>query len=639
MFSGFGPAVAVKPPGHRRATSPDDSPARGLPSSSSTAPPPRPPLSPPDVEMAAFGGGPPSRSRRLGHSLVGAVGLTVLVLATLSAFSGGVGTAVSSIGAAFGRLTRPRPGPPRSGPLPWADDEGFVSVAGTAFMHQCRPFHVAGFNAHDLLPKALADRRTHRMVGGRSGRALVTSMFGNATRAYHLNTVRLFAGTTDPAHPVLGDRGGAADEAALQALDFLLETARATGLKVILSILDNWKAGGGVDEIVDWSPTAPKRTHRRRKDGAGDFDGGALTASQRAYESAHHALFFSDPGSRAIYRRWADTLLHRTNTLNGRRYGDDPTILAWNLLNEPRCETGVVPECGASLPAWIEEMSAHVKGGTRSLVTIGEEGFFGSGDPHVAANPGDWGPGTGQDWARDHGPATIDFATVHLWPDNWDREGGSWGDDWLAAHAAGAAALGKPLLLQEFGKALPASKAPGGWGRGVKAGRDPLFKGVYQWVTAQLEGVNASSVASPPSPLVGAAFWRWDVGVYAGVRPTDYGVGDGDASTFGIVGAAGARSAALAAAVVPLRGEACPVGCWVPDPRFVGKAKGACVDSPDACAPGGPAVADPADRPAVVAAADAGVRVYGSRAACCRPGLGAFRDGCKGDAGVPMPAR
>lgn len=614
---------------------PPSSPARHR------ASPPRGRASPPDVEASSgFGNAPqarPSGYRR--HTLIGALGLAAFVLAILGATTGGVGTAVASIGSAFGRLGfghRPKAPPPRAGPLPFADDEGFVTVAGTALMHQCRPFYVSGFNAHDLLPKSMAGPRTNAMVGGRSGRSLIASMLSNATRLHGLNTVRLFAHTTDPAHRVLEARGEYADEDALQALDFLLDASRAVGLKVILSLLDNWKAAGGVDEIVDWSPTAPKRTSRRPKDKAGDFDGDKLSAKALAYETARHALFFTDEGARTIYKRWADTLLHRVNTFNGRRYGDDPTILAWNLLNEPRCELGAVPECAAALPAWVEEMAAHVKAGTQSLVTIGEEGFFGPGDARNASNPGEWGAGTGQDFARDHAFAPVDFATVHLWPDNWDREGGGWSRAWLDAHAAAAADLGKPLLLQEFGKALPKSKAPGGWGRGVKAQRDPLFREVYGWVTGALEG-NASVAPTQPSPLAGAAFWRWDVSVYEGVKPTDYGVGDGDASTFAIVAAAGARSRALASAAAPGRGEGCPTGCWIPDPATAGKAKGACVESADACESA--AVSDPVgDRAALVRAADAGVRVYGSRAACCRPGLGAYRDGCKGDALPPLPA-
>lgn len=31
------------------------------------------------------------------------------------------------------------------------------------------------------------------------------------------------------------------------------------------------------------------------------------------------------------------------NSINGRSYKEDPTIIAWNLINEPRCETWLKP--------------------------------------------------------------------------------------------------------------------------------------------------------------------------------------------------------------------------------------------------------------------------------------------------------
>jgi hypothetical protein len=61
--------------------------------------------------------------------------------------------------------------------------------------------------------------------------------------------------------------------AALQvfkALDFVLVEARRYGLRVILSVLDNWKYSGGIDEFVDWSDTSPRRTRERPADKAGD---------------------------------------------------------------------------------------------------------------------------------------------------------------------------------------------------------------------------------------------------------------------------------------------------------------------------------------------------------------------------------
>ena len=58
----------------------------------------------------------------------------------------------------------------------------------------------------------------------------------------------------------------------------MVEEARLAGLKLILSLADNWKYPGGVDEFVDRSKTIPKRMpdQSRPADQLGDAD---LTAS------------------------------------------------------------------------------------------------------------------------------------------------------------------------------------------------------------------------------------------------------------------------------------------------------------------------------------------------------------------------
>ncbi len=42
--------------------------------------------------------------------------------------------------------------------------------------------------------------------------------------------------------------------------------------------------------------------------------------------------------------------------MNGRTYKSDPTIMAWDLMNEPRC-TG----CAAAVQTWIATMAAFLK--------------------------------------------------------------------------------------------------------------------------------------------------------------------------------------------------------------------------------------------------------------------------------------
>jgi hypothetical protein len=58
-------------------------------------------------------------------------------------------------------------------------------------------------------------------------------------------------------------------------------------------------------------------------------------------------------------------------------------------------------------------------------VTTGEEGFWPQGSLWAPFNP--WGQGppqgwaysTGQDFSAQHASPDIDFAVMHLWPDNW----------------------------------------------------------------------------------------------------------------------------------------------------------------------------------------------------------------------------
>ena len=66
--------------------------------------------------------------------------------------------------------------------------------------------------------------------------------------------------------------------------------------------------------------------------------------------------------------------------------------------------------------------------------------------------PAGWPFATGQDHLPNHALAAIDYAGIHLWPDVWSRDDREWGLRWIRAHADNAALLGKPLVVEEFGK-------------------------------------------------------------------------------------------------------------------------------------------------------------------------------------------
>lgn len=53
----------------------------------------------------------------------------------------------------------------------------------------------------------------------------------------------------------------------------------------------------------------------------------------------------------------------------------------------------------------------------------------------------------------------IDYAAIHLWPDNWKRVDLDFGKVWLSNHSANGQLLQKPVVLEEFGK-VPLSITP-----------------------------------------------------------------------------------------------------------------------------------------------------------------------------------
>lgn len=104
------------------------------------------------------------------------------------------------------------------------------------------------------------------------------------------------------------------------------------------------------------------------------------------------------------------------------------------------------------------------------MVTLGDEGFG-----PLTGSDGSYPFSTsagGYTWADDLNITTLDFGTVHLYPDscklisntslllaspliaNFRISGGtaySWGDLWITTHGAACVAAGKPCLLEEYG--------------------------------------------------------------------------------------------------------------------------------------------------------------------------------------------
>ncbi len=209
----------------------------------------------------------------------------------------------------------------------------------------------------------------------------------------------------------------------MERLDYLVAEAHNQGLRLVIPFVNNWSAFGGIDQYVRW---------------AGD---------------SNHDDFYTDPKIRQWYKDWISHVLNRTNSITGVKYKDDPTILLWELANEPRCKgSGVYPFTSScttdTIASWADDVSTYIKSIDRNaLVGSGDEGFYAT-DPSSS----DWtiNGGEGVDSVKLAKLKNIDVLSLHLYPDSWGKDA-AWGTAWITSHLQAAHKAGKPAFLGEFG--------------------------------------------------------------------------------------------------------------------------------------------------------------------------------------------
>ena len=65
--------------------------------------------------------------------------------------------------------------------------------------------------------------------------------------------------------------------------------------------------------------------------------------------------------------------------MNGRLYNDDPTIMSWQLANEPRPGVDGNSTHSGAFVQWVDETAAFIKKlAPKQLVSTGNEGWMGT---------------------------------------------------------------------------------------------------------------------------------------------------------------------------------------------------------------------------------------------------------------------
>lgn len=331
-------------------------------------------------------------------------------------------------------------GTPPGGAAPTPAASEFVCVSNGQLQLAGQPFHFAGTNNYTFLSYA-ADANL---------RPQIDAVMASAD-SLGLRVLRTWAFNDGSGWNSLQTAPNVYDPDVFAALDYVIDAAGRAGLKLILPLVNNWDDYGGMNQYVAWSPSA-----------------------------SSHDDFYTDPGCKAIYKQYIADVLTRVNTINGKAYRDDPAIMAWELGNEPRCDSDPT---GDTLTDWIVEMAAWLKSiDGQHLLSSGCEGFYGPAD--AGKNPWAWAAASGVDFRRQTALADIDLATCHLYPHGASLAATV---SWLQALAADAALLGKPLILAEYGQQLPLSQRDAwfqAWGDAVydDAAAGGAFAGACFWI-------------------------------------------------------------------------------------------------------------------------------------------------------------
>lgn len=313
------------------------------------------------------------------------------------------------------------------------DTTGFVKSEGTHFTLDGKPFYFEGTNNYYLT------YAEDYMVNDVFEKAEKMGLKVMRTWGFIDGTEQDHCGVT------LQPKMGEYNEDGFKRFDYVIQQAKEHGIKLVIPFVNNWTEFGGTVQYSKWT-------------GINN-------------EGDHCDEFYSDPTCKQAYKDYIKYFLNRTNSLTGVKYKDDPTIMTWELANEPRVQSDSSCEI---LTSWIEEMSDYIKSiDPDHLVAIGDEGFFNRKD-----NGSDWAynGSQGVDWDKIVALPSIDYGTYHLYPTNWTKTN-EWGTQWIKDHIEAANALNKPAVLEEYGVKQNKEEVYKTWGDTIleKGGAGSMF--------------------------------------------------------------------------------------------------------------------------------------------------------------------
>jgi mannan endo-1,4-beta-mannosidase len=403
------------------------------------------------------------------------------------------------------------------------NDPGFVTVEGAQFRLHGKPYRFVGTNlwygaylgsdgSTGDRARLLKELDQLKSIGVNNIRVLGLSEASELKRAVR---------------PAITRQPGKYDEALLAGLDFCLAELAKRDMQAVIYVNNFWQWSGGMSQYVAWFTGEPVVD----PDVNGDWDG----------FMDNSARFYSTLKAQASFRDSVRMLVTRRNTITGKRYNEDPTIMSWQLANEPRPGSNMNGRKNAArFTQWLNDTAAFIDAlAPRQLVSSGNEGWMGTAGDRAL-------------YIEAHRSPHIDYLTFHMWAPNWGwvdpkrfaatyDAGWSKARDYLNWHIDTAQRMGKPIVLEEFGM----NRDGGSFAPDASTTvRDRYYRAVFDVLEKR---------AAEGAPIAGSNFWAWNgAGRTANAdfmwKPGDdfvgdppqeaqglYGIFDSDASTIVII--------------------------------------------------------------------------------------------------------
>ena len=292
--------------------------------------------------------------------------------------------------------------------------------------------------------------------------------------------------------PALQPEDGVFDQHVLQGMDIFLHELSLRKMTAVLYLSNNWNWSGGFPQYLQWNNLYP--------------DSVFLEKIPWTTMGEYNSKFYTCEKCMDGYYNQAKQVINRTNTITGKKYTEDPTIMAWQIANEPR---PMHPDARDAYKKFIANAAAYIKKlDPNHLVSTGTEGYQSTQGMPLYQQIND--------------DKNIDYLTIHIWPKNWgwlkiNDFAGSMDsvltktNRYISEHAEVAKILNKPMVIEEFGMPRDEQsfemKSPTTY-------RDAYYRNMlHRWLdnkstTGSLAGLNFWAYAGMAKTIKGQEWWK-----------------------------------------------------------------------------------------------------------------------------------